>query len=282
MGHFSLNHQETKYIAKGMLLILTLLLTLTHCKDPASNSEPTYELVWSDEFDGDSIDRDTWNFWIGPAYNYELQYYTNREKNVFIENNMLHLQAHRERYHGYNYTSARISTDSTRIGWMQGRFEARMKMPEGKGFWPAFWLMPMNEIGWPKGGEIDIMEYRSNEPYTTTGAVHYWLDGCDGTTPQCMDYFAASYSVQNGSLSEDFHIYALEWNLEELVWYLDDTPFQRIRLDEMNAGYDPFSSPFYIILNLAVGGTFVDNPDQNTPFPQSLIIDYVRVYQLTN
>lgn len=265
-----------------LLLLIGICFILTDCKYPVSNQEPTWQLVWSDEFDGDSIDRGTWNFWVGPAYNYELQYYSDRNQNAFIDDGMLHLQAHREKYRGKNYTSARISTDSTRIGWKQGRFEARMKMPEGKGFWPAFWLMPMSELGWPKGGEIDIMEYRSNHPYTTTGAVHFWTDGCEGSNWQCMDYFVASYTVQDNKLSDEFHIYALEWNDEELVWYLDDTPFQRVRIDEMNAGYDPFSSPFYIILNLAVGGTFVDNPDQNTPFPQSLIVDYVRVYQLVN
>lgn len=266
----------------GLLIFFACFILLIQCKDPVSNNEPAYKLVWSDEFDGESIDKNSWNFWIGPAYNYELQYYTDSEKNAFIKDGQLHLQAHRERYNGYDYTSARISTDSTRIGWEQGRFEARIKMPEGTGFWPAFWLMPMSEIGWPKGGEIDIMEYRSNQPYTTTGAVHFWKEGCEGTNAQCMDYYVASHTVQDVKLSDEFHTYALEWSDTELVWYLDDTPFQRVLIDEMGAGYDPFSSPFYIILNLAVGGTFVDPPDQSTPFPQSLIVDYVRVYQMEN
>lgn len=238
-----------------------------------------YELVWHDEFNGNSIDTTTWKFWEGPAYNEELQYYTNRPKNAYVENGLLHLEAHRESYNGYDYTSARISTDSTKIGWQYGRFEARIKMPEGNGFWPAFWLMPMRDDGWPRGGEIDIMEYRGNEPYTTTGAIHFWINNCEGNPVECRKYFTDSITIDENKLSEKFHVYALEWDENGFTWFLDDNEFMYIAYSDIDARFEPFSTPFYIILNLAVGGTFLPNPDESTIFPQHLAVDYVRVFQ---
>lgn len=237
-----------------------------------------YKLVWSDEFNGDSLDTDTWKFWEGTAYNNELQYYTPRSKNAYIKDGKLFLEAHRENYRGREFTSARISTDSTHIGWEQGRFEARLKMPKGKGFWPAFWLMPINNLGWPRSGEIDIMEYRGNEPYTTSGAIHFWREGCEGNSVECRKFLVEEFTQEN-KLSESFHTYALEWTDEELIWYLDNLEFQRITFDEVEAEYNPFTGPFYIILNLAVGGDFLPNPDESTEFPQAFVVDYVRVYQ---
>lgn len=238
-----------------------------------------YELVWSDEFNGDSIDTDTWVFWEGPAYNEELQFYTARPENAFIKEGHLYLQAQKESYNGMEYTSARISTDSTQIGWEHGRFEARIKMPKGKGFWPAFWLMPMREVGWPRGGEIDIMEFRGNEPYTTTGALHFWQADCDGNPMDCRKYLTDSITLSDENLTDDFHTYSLEWTEDELIWFLDDNEFFRVGFNEFKADYEPFSGPFHIILNLAVGGNFLPNPDETTEFPQALVVDYVRVYQ---
>jgi beta-glucanase (GH16 family) len=238
-----------------------------------------FELVWSEEFSGESIDSDTWVSWEGPAYNEELQYYSNRPENAYVEDGRLYLVAQKESYKGYEYTSARISTDSTRIGWEQGRFEALIKMPEGRGFWPAFWLMPMRDDGWPRGGEIDIMEYRGNEPFTTTGAVHYWVKGCEGSAMECRKYITDSYTNDSFNLSEDFHLYALEWDDEGFTWFFDDLPFMQISFNEIEAEFQPFSTPFHIILNLAVGGTFLPNPDESTVFPQALVVEYVRVYQ---
>jgi len=243
------------------------------------NTSTEYSLVWSDEFTESQIDTSVWNFWEGTAYNNELQYYTDRPENIFIDDGKLHIRAQKEDYGGMNYTSARISTDSTSIGWKYGRFEAKIKMPDGKGYWPAFWLMPIREIGWPRGGEIDIMEFRGNEPNTTTGAIHFYREGCEGSSVECRKYITDSITQADTNLTEEFHVYALEWTEEELVWYLDNTEFMKIKLNDVKAEYNPFSTPFYIILNLAVGGDFLDNPDESTPFPQSLVVDYVRVYQ---
>lgn len=238
-----------------------------------------YQLVWSEDFSGDSLNTEIWKFWEGPAYNDELQYYTARPANAYVEDGYLHLQATREDYKGMEYTSARISTDSTKIGWEQGRFEARIKMPLGKGLWPAFWLMPVHDKGWPRSGEIDIMEYRGNEPSTTNGAVHFWQAGCDISPWECRRYITGSYTLPEGSLHNDFHIYALEWTEDELTWFLDETEYHRVAFEEIEADFEPFSGPFYIILNLAVGGNFLPDPDETTSFPQKLIVDYVRVYQ---
>lgn len=262
---------------KTTILLITLLLAGTVSTKTAYSQD--YELVWSDEFNGDSLETNSWNFWIGTAYNNELQYYTSQSKNAYIEDGKLHLEAHKEDYMGRKYTSARISTDSTKIGWEQGRFEARLKMPEGKGFWPAFWLMPIRDIGWPKGGEIDIMEYRGNESYTTSGAIHFWRGGCENGTIECRKFLVEEFTTDREKLSEEFHTYALEWTDEELIWYFEDEVYQRIRYKEIETEFNPFSSPFYIILNLAVGGDFLPNPDESTEFPQAFVVDYVRVYQ---
>lgn len=263
---------------KRLFAVITLFVLFATINSETAFSQD-YELVWSDEFNGESIDTNTWNFWEGTAYNNELQYYTPRAKNAYIKDGKLYLEAHRESYLGMEYTSARISTDSTSIGWQQGRFEARLKMPEGKGFWPAFWLMPIRDIDWPKGGEIDIMEYRGNEPYTTSGAIHFWRGGCEDGTMECRKFLVEEFTTEGAKLSEEFHTYALEWTNNELVWYFEDKVFQRIEYKEIETEFNPFSTPFYIILNLAVGGNFLPNPDETTEFPQAFIVDYVRVYQ---
>lgn len=263
---------------KRTILLLALLLFIGIFNTETARSQ-NYELVWSDEFNGDSLDTDTWNFWIGTAYNNELQYYTSRSKNAYIEDGKLHLMAFKENHMGREYTSARISTDSTSIGWKQGRFEARLKMPEGKGFWPAFWLMPIRDINWPKGGEIDIMEYRGNEPYTASGAIHFWRGGCKEDTMECRKFLTEEFTTDGDKLSEKFYTYALEWTDQELIWYFEDKIYQRIYYKDLDTEFNPFSTPFYIILNLAVGGDFLPNPDESTEFPQAFEIDYVRVYQ---
>lgn len=251
---------------------------------PTIQAQNNYKLIWSDEFTEAQLDTNTWVIWEGSAYNNELQCYTGRDQNIFIENEKLHLQAVKEEFQcGENrtlsYTSARISTDSTRVGWEYGRFETKMKMPLGKGFWPAFWMMPMREIGWPKGGEIDILEYRGNQPSTHVAAMHFWRKDCDGDSSQCIDSVVNEYE-HSEDLSEEFHIYALEWTPNELRWYLDDTVVQRVDLNALDAEHNPFTGPFHIILNLAVGGNFLPNPDDSTPFPSALIVDYLRVYEL--
>jgi beta-glucanase (GH16 family) len=274
---------KTCHATNTAILRLLLLLVLVHTTSLQVTAQ-RYELVWSDEFDGDTLGP-AWVAWNGTAYNNELQCYTPNAENLFLRDGHLHLRALRQtRQCGgrtTNFTSARISTDSTRMGWEYGRFEARIKMPATQGFWPAFWLMPTRNIGWPRGGEIDIMEFRSNLPNQTNGAIHFWREGCTGNPVQCRQYFDKTYPTPF-DLSQDFHVYALDWSPGIMRWYLNDVLFWEIRGEAIRAEFDPFTGPFYIILNLAVGGDYLPNPDETTQFPQSLLVDYVRVYQDVN
>ena len=228
---------------KRLIAVISFLF-LTISFLPKTVYSQDYELVWSDEFNEDSLNTDTWNFWDGTAYNNELQYYTPRTKNVYLKDGKLYLEAHREPYKDREFTSARISTDSTRIGWKQGRFEARLKMPVGKGFWPAFWLMPIRDIGWPKGGEIDIVEYRGNEPYTASGAIHFWRGDCEVQNLECRKFLVDEFTTEGDKLSQAFHTYALEWTNQELIWYFEDVIYQRIQFEDIKTEFNPFSTPF--------------------------------------
>jgi len=244
-----------------------------------------YELVWSDEFEANELDTDTWNIWRGSAFNNELQCYTDQQKNISVSDGMLRLTAHRESIRCgsllRSYSSGRISTDTLNAGWEYGRFEVRAKMPAGTGFWPAFWLMPARRIAWPQGGEIDILEYRGNLVNETNAAIHYWREGCEGNSATCRVF--EDETLDTGQdLSQDFNLYALQWTPEKLVWFFNDEPYFEIDLTTLSAEFDPFTGPFYIILNLAVGGNYLPNPTPTTQFPQSFIIDYVRVYQDAN
>jgi len=262
-----------------LVLILMILLSYSNLYSQR------YEMVWSDEFDGSQLDSDTWNIWRGSAYNNELQCYTDNAKNVFVEDGVLNLVAYREQIQCANlmrsFSSARISTDSTSIGWEYGRFEARIQMPSGTGFWPAFWLMPIRVIGWPRGGEIDIMEFRGNELTQTNGAVHYWQEGCVGNSATCQRFNSQTYET-GIDLSAIFNTYALEWTPDEFKWYFNEELFFSVDINALAADFEPFTGPFYIILNLAVGGNYLPDPTPDTPFPQAFKVDYVRVYQDLN
>jgi beta-glucanase (GH16 family) len=274
------NPTPTRSLKAGALMIIAAVLVAA-----GTIQAQRYELVWSDEFDSDELNRDTWVLWDGPAFNNELQCYVDNPKNLYIEDGVLHLVAHRETVQcssrSMSFTSARISTDSTRIGWEHGRFEARIQMPTGQGFWPAFWLMPMRRIGWPRGGEIDIMEYRGNRVTETNAAVHFWREGCTSTLPQCHTYIDRTYETGT-DLSADFHIYALEWTPEYFRWFFNDVMYYELHIPSIQADSDPFTGPFHIIMNLAVGGNYLPNPTSATVFPQALKVDYVRVFQNKN
>ncbi len=234
-----------------------------------------YELVWSDEFNGTYPDVNSWKFWSGTSFNNELQYYTNRTKNVRIEDGILILEAHRENYGGRNYTSARIFTEDAHY-WKYGKIEARIKQPYGKGFWPAFWLMPQFSIygGWPHSGEIDIMEFRGNRVNELLSTVHFSRGG--------GHQHIGRTTVYDIDLTADFHIYSVEWTNQGFTFFLDGVPHYTLLRSQIPADNYPFDEEFYIILNLAVGGHFLENPDQNTVFPMSLQVDWVRVYQDAN
>ncbi|MCJ7757177.1 MAG: glycoside hydrolase family 16 protein, partial [Gillisia sp.] len=205
--------------------------------------------------------------------NNELEYYTNRTENVTVQNGILIITAKEESFEGSSFTSARISTKG-KFEQAYGRFEARIRLPYGQGIWPAFWLLGADcgpAVVWPQCGEIDIMEYRGQEPTTIHGSVHgNGFSGGEAVTK--------SYSLENDRFDTGFHIFGIEWAPEYINYYVDDVLYNQITPADV-PGEWVFDHPFYIIINLAVGGDFVGPPDSETVFPQTMLIDYVRVYK---
>lgn len=244
-----------------------------------------WELVWSDEFDGPTIDSENWTFEIGTGSggwgNGEWQYYTARPENARIENNALVIEARREDYANRKYTSARLKTQGKQ-SFQYGRIEARIKMPTGgHGIWPAFWMLGENitEVGWPRCGEIDIVEMMSNsleDNRTASGAMHY--ADINGNHV----YHTGSRSISK-PLSDQFRIYAVEWDPTGISWYLDDARYFAKTAWTSSVGPfpAPFNQPFFILLNFAVGSRWWDPAvtEATVPFPQRMFVDYVRVYR---
>lgn len=243
---------------------------------------PGWQLVWNDEFDGTSVDSAKWNYDIGNGNggwgNNELQYYTSRPTNVYVSGGFLNIVARKEvpQYNGFDYTSAKLQSQG-KFSKTYGRFEFRARLPQGKGYWPALWMMPQDSVygGWAASGEIDIMENKGRLPTMVSGAIHY-----GGTWPN-NTFAYADYTFPNGGMATDFHVYALEWSTNSLKWYVDGVLFQtRTSWNSTAAPYPaPFNQPFYLIMNLAVGGNFDGNPDGTTVFPGLMQVDYARVYE---
>ena len=246
----------------------------------APDSYPGYELVWSDEFNGSALDAGSWVFDAGDGCpglcgwgNNELQYYTNSPDNLFFQDGKLIIEARKESYGGKNYTSSRIKTAGKKA-WTFGRIDIRAKLPEGRGIWPAFWMLPQESpLGqWPTSGEIDIMELIGSEPKRSHGTVHF------GPGPGSTQ-ISRSFSLDEGKFSEQFHVFSLEWKENEIQWLIDGNLFSTVRKSDLGTSQYPFNEPFYLLINLAVGGNWPGAPDADTYFPQHLIVDYVRIYQ---
>lgn len=241
-----------------------------------------WKLVWSDEFNGNSIDTNHWKFETGNHNgwgNNELEFYTSCPNNAYVSNGILHIVARQEATNGFAYTSARMKSEGL-FSQKYGRFEFRAKFPYGKGFWPALWLMPQHSIygGWPDCGEIDVVENRGDYPAVVQGTIHY--AGPDGGHRQSTDL----YTFAQGNGAGDFHTYLLEWTTNSISWYVDNQLYEtQTNWSTANAPYPaPFNQPFYIIMNLAVGGIYDGNPDTNTAFPGEMQVDYIRVYDKTD
>ncbi|HLP00365.1 MAG TPA: family 16 glycosylhydrolase [Fimbriimonas sp.] len=264
------------------MLLLATLLTVETMNGPKNISAPKWKLTFAQEFDGkkgDAPDPKVWSRDLGGGGfgNNEHQSYTDGNQNAFLDGNgRLVIEARKEKTKGADgiereYSSARLKTDQS-FNQTYGRFEARLKMPIGKGIWPAFWMLGANakDVGWPRCGEIDIMEYLGHQSSTTYGTVH---------GPGYSGAAGISKGTQHTSpLTDDFHVYAVEWEPEEIRWYLDDKLFHTITPNSVGINDWVFNQPQFMILNLAVGGNWPGYPDANTTFPQRFIIDYVRVY----
>lgn len=235
---------------------------------------PGWTLVWHDEFDGREIDRANWTFDLGAGGwgNGEAQYYTDRPENARIEDGLLVIDARQEKYDDSYYTSARLKSQGLQE-FQYGRIEGRLKVPEGKGLWPAFWMLGGNfdQVGWPDCGEIDIMEYIGKEPDLIFGTLHGpGYSGALGLT---------KWNRQNYPIADDFHVYAIEWEPDVIRWYYDGEEYHTVTRADVGEREWVFDQPFFIILNLAVGGQLPGPVGLDTVFPTQYLVDYVRVYQ---
>lgn len=229
-------------------------------------------LVWSDEFNGTTLDGAKWTAETGGGGwgNNELQYY--KAANATVSSGTLKITAKKERVQANNYTSARIKT-YLKGDWTYGRFEARIKLPKGAGLWPAFWMMPTDSYygTWPKSGEIDISELIGSKPTNSFGTLHY------GTSSTDHQYKSSNFFLNSGTFADAFHTFAIEWQAGIIKWFVDDNLYQTLTTADISPYAWPFDKRFYIILNLAVGGTLGGTVD-NTIFPVAMEVDYVRVY----
>jgi beta-glucanase (GH16 family) len=253
-----------------MLAIITAALVL-----PARAQN--YQLVWSDEFDGTTIDNTKWTFETGAGGwgNNEWEYYTNRTANAYVDSGRLVIKAIKESYAGSNYTSARMKTQG-KISWKYGKIEARIKLPYGQGLWPAFWMLGDNisTVSWPKCGEIDIMEMIGSTgagDRTTYGTAHWDNNGSHAS-------YGLSKALASGRFADDYHIFSITWTSQKITWYLDNVQYCVIDITP-TALAAAFQKNQFILLNLAVGGNWPGYPDGTTVFPQTMMVDYVRVYQ---
>lgn len=235
--------------------------------------EADYSLEWHDEFEGTALNRSNWTYDIGGGNalwgNNELQYYTNSTDNVSVADGILTITAREQQKGGFNYTSGRIVTRGLQE-FNQGYFEARIKMTNEQGFLPAFWMLG-SQGGWPNAGEIDIMEHPNNHP-TCYGAIH-WSD----LSGQVVSRGSQIWNMP-GYNAADWHTYGIKWTDDGLSWYLDDEEYFRYEFKAVGE-MDEFTRPFYLLLNLAVGGNWPGSPDATTVWPNSMCVDYVRVFQ---
>ena len=256
------------------------------------------ELVWSDEFDQDGpVSQDKWNVETIPPnngswWNGELQFYTDKEDNIRVEEGLLKITAKYESYEGKNYTSARINTQD-KFEFIYGRVEMRSKLPNWEGMWPAFWLLGANidEIGWPNCGELDILEHgdyvkdsTSNDPGLISSAVHYGPQDYSRQTTNVpgkiffdtgQERFIRSEKIIEKPF-EEYHTYSMQWSPDKIQFFIDE----ELHLEfPMQSQHSPFDKPFFLLLNLAVGGHWTDGYVASGFTEATYEIDYVRVYQ---
>jgi beta-glucanase (GH16 family) len=287
------------------LVLPILLLGFSALMQISTAAPDGWKLVWSDEFNGASIDRTKWTFdkgngfpiqdtkeWVYGWGNNELEFYTDRPENAYLKDGQLHIRAIKEHYDQFQYTSARMITKGL-FGKTYGRFEIRAKLPLGRGLWPALWLLPVDaSYGiWASSGEIDMVEARGQEPNRVLGTLHY-----GGRFPANV-HSGANYDLPNKGSIGDFHTYTFDWEPGVMRWYVDDKLYSTKRWwwsssktnnrqgvkPQSEADYNPwpapFDKPFYLVMNLSVGGKFLGDPnEEDTTWPAEMVVDYVRVY----
>jgi Beta-glucanase/Beta-glucan synthetase len=272
-----------------IVFCLLLVLMLFNPNHPSAKHPDTktseWKLVWQDEFSGPKgsrVDKTKWSAQVGGSGwgNRELEYYTDRTINAFQSEGMLNITALKEHFTGMDgvtreYTSARLTTKNTFTS-TYGRFEARIKLPRGQGIWPAFWMLgaDISTTGWPRCGEIDIMENVGKEPTIIHGTIHGpGYSGTHGIT--------SSYSLKRNEIFADsFHTFAVQWEPDVIRFYCDKVNYKTVTRADLPEGTKwVFDQPFYLLLNVAVGGNWPGSPDATSSFPQVMLVDFVRVYQ---
>lgn len=273
-----------------LLPFIIVLLAFAGCKQE-DEALPKYELIWTESFNGSSLDTDKWEIMVGNGTtpvdygvwewgNSEMQYYTDRTDNVKVEDGKLKLTARYEPDYngtGYDYTSGRIRTrPDLNVTWRYGKFEALIKLPSAQSVWPAFWMLP--KLGsWPYDGEIDIMEAKHEDPIDWAGTIHFQNSDCN-----CHNHKGASAN-SFGNLSTQFVKYAVEWEEDEIRWYVNDREQGKVTRSS-TPGW-PFDGvkPFYLLLNVAVGGPSTGYTGGTWPnpahYPTTMEVEYVKVYK---
>jgi beta-glucanase (GH16 family) len=282
-------HRQNLPARSTLRLALILLTSISFAQSNSARPvDPKWTMVWSDEFnqaDGSKPDPKKWAFDIGGNGwgNHELEYYTDSSQNAFIQDGVLVIRALREEHVrqdgvAMHYTSARLKTQG-KFSQAYGRFEARIKIPYGQGLWPAFWMLgeDIPKVGWPTCGEIDIMENIGKEPSMVHGTIHGpGYSGAGG--------IGASYALPpKQRFADDSHLFAVEWEPGTIRFYVDNGLYEtRARAELSPNAKWAFDHPFFLLLNVAVGGDWPGDPDTTTVFPQTMRVDYVRVYSTRN
>lgn len=278
--------ESKRYIFnKQLVFTLIAILIIVACKnlkkpDETIPGKEKFKLVWNDEFNYTGLpDSSKWNYdTIGNAWgwgNHELQLYTvSRKENATVSDGTLKIRAIREKFEGFNYTSARLTTKE-KGEWIYGRFEIRAKLPDGRGLWPAIWMLPADWEygGWPESGEIDIMENVGYDPYNVVATVH--TESYNHATGTLR-----SHTIEVKDNSNIFHTYALEWSKNRIDAFVDDSLYFTFKKEANDYKVWPYDKRFYLLLNLAIGGDWGGKMGVNDSiFPAAMEIDYVRVFQ---
>ena len=278
-----------KRVYQTALLSMITITTLS-CYAHKMHTEESYtmtdldgwKLVWADEFEGDTLNPDNWNRQVEPAgrFNEEWQHYTASEKNAYVEEGCLVIKAiHESDEHGMDqYSSARINSAQKQT-FKYGKIAARIKLPYGAGMWPAFWMLGANcsenggDTRWPFCGEVDILElYGSKDDGVVEANIHY--ANREGQHDQLEPI---AYHLKKGRFADDFHVFEIIWDRKKIEWYVDGERYARTYIKSSER--TEFHQDFYLLLNIAVGGKWAGRPDETTVFPQTMSIDWIRVYQ---
>jgi len=272
------HRNETDFIFETEDVEIDLFVTVPATGYTTPTSYANMNLIWQDEFNGTEVDGNKWTFEIGDGCpnvcgwgNNELEYY--RTENASILEGNLMIEAKAELFGGKSYTSTRMITKG-KFDFKYGRVDIRAALPEGKGIWPALWMLGANidTEGWPKCGEIDIMEKIGGgiEEKKVYGTVHWFATAY-------ANYGGSFTGSTEGIFNDKFHVFSITWDAEFIRWYVDDVKFHEI--DIRPSHLSEFRENFFLILNVAVGGNWPGSPDSSTKFPQRMFVDYIRVFQ---